>query len=390
VEFIPFIVHPPLKKVKNVNSNWLVLPSTKPIQDLKVLNRLALVGHPTIKQRSAIRFNFTARPFVKRKRKAWLTRRWWWLSPRRWLSTKSLTFRPNFKIRFLSRGQSLTKVKGFEPRWFFKRYTRRIRHPNLQGYRRLSFFRRPPIIRDKYAARNEQMDLEDFANKVGGYRHPRYSGVLQRPPAWAFNVTNTAFQNGQLQLDPYKVNTRYVSPSLVSRVCLVQGNRNFWGILHHRHKIVTHVSAGQMRDSAGSRRTEPPAIFGVTRMLGQALHSILQSVSDKHLSRRHRRPRRRRRQSGYVCPPHIARRYRKRWTPKWLKRTVEEIRRPKFHLLIKLKNYQPYKQSWWGQLITSVLKNAVFRKKAVKLVVTVETVVLRPHNGLRPRKPTRQ
>jgi len=394
VEFIRFISLPQQKKVKNVNPPRLTPIEGTP-RNIKVLNRRVLSSYSVLKQRTAIRFNFSVRPSVKKKRKAWLTRRWWWLCPRRWLAARALTFRPNFKIRTFSRGGSLTKVKGFEPRWFFKRYTHFIRHPNLQGHRRLGFFRRPPIIRDKSAIDKKEMDLDDFILKNQGETHPRLTKALRRPRGWAFTVTGNAYRNGQIQLDPYKTNVKPLPPNRVSRVCLVQGNRNFWGILHHRHKMVTHVSAGQMPDSGGSRRTDPPAIFGVARAIARSLRSVFQGISDKHFSRtdrRRRRPRRprRRRQRQFIVPAHIARRYRKRWVPKWLKRTFEQVRRPRFHLFIKLKNFQPYKQVWWGRMVRFILKNAAFKKRGLKLFVTVETVVFRPHNGLRPRKPTRQ
>lgn len=414
MEFTCFIVPQPQKKEKNANLKRLPrirsitpieaailkpLPSPEiimtPAQRLKALNRRALSNHVMLKQRAAIRFSFSVRPLVKKKRIAWLTRRWWWLCPRRWISVDTLSFRPNFKIRLFSRGGSSTRVKGFEPRWFFKRYTRSSRHPNLHSYRRLSFFRRPPIVSDKSADYKRELDLEDFTNKFrGDLVDPRSSNILRRPRAWAFIVAGSAFRNGQLQLDPYRSKTKDIPSHRVSRVCLVQGNRNFWGILHYRNKMVTHASAGQMPDSAGSLRCEPAAIHGVARIVARSLRAVLQGVSEKHFSRLDlRRPRRRKHRvlnRAYKIPAYIARRYRKRWTPQWLKTTREQRCRPNFHLSIKLKNYQPYKQVWWSRLIDFVLKNAAFKKRGVNLIVTVETVVLRPHNGLRPRKPTRQ
>jgi hypothetical protein len=62
----------------------------------------------------------------------------------------------------------------------------------------------------------------------------------------------------------------------------------------------------------------------------------------------------------------------------------------KFRIKIKLKNYVPHRKRWWVKVFRRLFRFLPRNDHSFKASVLLETVISRPHNGLRARKQIRQ
>jgi hypothetical protein len=235
----------------------------------------------------------------------------------------------------------------------------------------------------------------------------------QRVNSWGFIVSANSNKSKELRLAFSGSDTSLKPLYPLARVCFVRASRNFWGILHYRNKLVSHFSAGQMEEKGGARRWEDPPAYGVVKALSTGLRFVLQDFQDQYRPQPKKRKKNiirarernaklkgfkslvkafRKFQSSSI---HVKKKYRRqkrrfqsRSRSRWLKK--RKIFKPRFHLVIKLKNYLPYKQHWWSKMIKKLFEKLQFQDRKINISMTLETVIPRSHNGLRPRKMLRQ
>lgn len=156
-------------------------------------------------------------------------------------------------------------------------------------------------------------------------------------------------------------------PDGVTRVTFVLTRNNFWGTVHRRGRLVRGWSAGQMPNSEGSKRGRPTAAADLADRVGRYVRRV------RHL-RRHRAARRV--HYFYRRPPRRLR----RWQHRRFVRAKRRLWRVELHL-VNWCRHRTWRLAW--RKLWSLTRG---RRRRVRVRVNP----VRPHNGLRPRRPRRK
>jgi len=389
-----------------------------------------------------------------RRRVSRLNRRWSWIVLGRWVKHHVTRVSPNFKSHTNTEGRKgLTQDMRLPIKFFGQHYRARFRRPDIFRSRRQRLLRSPhttffdsamPHGDERLRRMRLPRDEKKQRGKVRRDGVTHYKGMLVRTeetkkvpfddrgtrnsnstayqqfyPRWSFALTTKGVRNHELRL-------RWVQPkSFVPTVCVsfVPTSRNFWGILHYRGRLAFEKTAGQTEQKGGPRRWKDKPKYEVVKLLGSKLKLLFQDFrtrsSPRLLSRRQKRgpalnryrfnhrqtrkgifsptvdrirsnekkTRRRKPLRKQLPKPSIIDTYRRKLQKKNRKKSFDPTR---FRLKIKLKNYVPYKKRWWQGIFSLLLRFIPSRNELFKISVLLETVVPRPHNGLRARKQIRQ